>query len=88
MGEQVFRWYLETAVPLFVFGDKSMPEFNRWDICEAYFAFCQDYHEGQFSEKYARLCSNPWNPGPLWEGYDSLSENAKDIYDALVGQGQ
>ena len=60
--------------------------FNRWDIVEAHYAFCSEWHHGQFSELYARQCriSEYFKPGLLWRGYQSLSENGKEIYDQLA----
>lgn len=59
---------------------------DRWDIIEAHYAFCCDWHHGQFSELYARQCriSKYFEPGLLWRGYQSLSENGKEIYDQLA----
>ena len=60
--------------------------FDRWDIVEAHYWFCADYHEGQASEKYRRLCriSEYYTPGPCHKGYDSLSDNAQEIYHSLI----
>lgn len=60
---------------------------DRFDICEAYYLFFADYHEGQGSEKYRRLCqlTRPgfFSPSPLLN-LEGLNENARAIYDALV----
>ncbi len=58
---------------------------NRLNIIEAYYLFLSDYHEGQWSDKYRRLCrmNQYFKPGPLLK-YESLSDDAKEIYDALV----
>jgi hypothetical protein len=63
-----------------------MNEFNRFDIVEAHYAFCSDYHEGQWSDKYAKLCriSQYFKPSPLFRGYKSLNSNSKSIYRDLV----
>lgn len=60
--------------------------FDRFDIVSAHYAFCADYHEGQGSELYAKLCriGNYFSPSIVWKGYDSLSENWQIIYDNLV----
>ena len=60
--------------------------FDRFDIVSAHYAFCADYHEGQYSDLYAKLCriGNYFTPSMAWKGYDSLSENGKVIYDNLV----
>jgi len=64
--------------------------FDRFDIVEAYYAFFCDYHEGQYSDKYRRLCRilRYFKPSPLFQGYESLSENARCIYDDLVEKYQ
>lgn len=60
---------------------------ERFDIVEAHYAFYCDYHSGQFSYFYRRLChilnKLEFKPGPMFNGYRSLSENGKAIYDAL-----
>lgn len=62
-----------------------MFQFNRFDVCEAYYLFLSHYHEGQGSEKYQRLSHmlSYFTPSPLLK-YAGLSSNAKDIYDTLV----
>lgn len=59
---------------------------DRFDICEAYYLFFMEYHEGQWSTKYKRLCrmGRYFRPSPLMRDRDSLSEGAQEIYDALV----
>lgn len=58
---------------------------DRFDIVEAHYAFCCDYHSGQSSELYARLCriSRYFSPSPLFRGFASLTENGQEIYRAL-----
>ena len=55
--------------------------FDRFDIKEAHFLFWSEYHSGQFSDGYVRMCKALKNfkpaPGLCWE---TLSDNAKDIY--------
>lgn len=60
--------------------------FDRFDIVEAYYCFFVDYHEGMYSQKYRRLSRvlGYYKPSPLFKGYESLSDNAKAIYDNLV----
>ena len=64
--------------------------FDRFDIIQAYYAFYSDYHQGQSSYYYSRMCKilNYYTPSPLFNGYDSLSDNAKFIYDDLVYKNQ
>lgn len=61
---------------------------DRFDIVEAHYWFAVDYHGGQFSDLYERMCriSNYYRPGICHRGYDSLSENAQMIYDDLVSK--
>ncbi len=58
---------------------------DRFDIVEAHYAFLADYHEGQWSDKYARLCriGKYFRPSPLFRGFESLTENGKAIYQQL-----
>lgn len=60
--------------------------YDKFDIISAHYAFAVDFHGGQWTDLYAKLCSiqKYFNPGPLWKGYDSLTENGQAIYDALV----
>ena len=61
--------------------------FDRFDIVEAWFVFLSEYHEGQGSEKYARLSHilSYFNPSPnVMCG--NLTENAQAIYQNLVDQ--
>ena len=58
--------------------------FDRFDIVEAHYWFCTDYHEGQSSEKYERLCriSQYFTPGACSNG--PSTENAQEIYNELA----
>ena len=56
--------------------------FDRFDIVEAYYLFFVDYHEGQASEKYERLCKIQGYYSRV-ERYESLTENGREIYDRL-----
>ena len=60
--------------------------FDRFDIVEAHFAFYADNWSGQFCPFYIRQCRirDYFNPGPCFEGFESLSENGKAIYEQLV----
>jgi len=57
---------------------------NRFDIVEAHYLFCRDYHVGM-CDLYTRLCHirEYFRPAPSLE-YDTLSENGQVIYDGLV----
>ena len=59
--------------------------FDRFDICEAYYLFFTNYHDGQGSDFYYRLSRmlEYFKPSPLLR-YENLSENGQVIYDNLV----
>lgn len=59
--------------------------FDRCDIVTAYYLFFVHYHEGQWSEKYLRLCRilRYFTPSPLLK-YENLTENQLEIYNRLV----
>jgi hypothetical protein len=60
--------------------------FDRMDICEAWYLFAANYHEGQWSKTYQtfeRLDSLGFKPSPMLR-YESLSENGQAIYSNLV----
>lgn len=59
--------------------------FDRFDIAEAHYLFLCDYHEGQGSEKYRRLCRllGWFRPG-LAAQQGALTPNGQDIYDQLA----
>lgn len=65
--------------------------FDRFDILEAHYAFCDENHNGQTCPLYWRLCRIQnimdrfkYSPGAMgMRGYDRLSDNAKEIYDGL-----
>ena len=60
--------------------------FDRFDICKAHYLFLSEFHEGQFSKKYARLSRlfQYYTPNLNIAGAHNLSENARAIYDCLV----
>lgn len=62
---------------------------DRFDIVEAYFVYFMEYHEGQFSEKYARLSKmySYFKPAVNLSDRSNLSENGQYIYDNLVNGG-
>jgi len=69
---------------------KTPLHWDRWDIVTAHYAYCNDWHSGQNSPEYARLCRirRYFKPNPYWDGYASLSENGEAIYDELVAINQ
>jgi hypothetical protein len=57
--------------------------FDRFDIVSAHYLFWSEYHEGMGSEGYAKLSkisAMRFDPGVLFTGWKSLSDNAKEIY--------
>ena len=59
---------------------------NRYDICEAWYLFASDWHEGQFSDTYAifgRLDRLGFRPSPLLSTA-SLSPNGRLILAGLI----
>jgi len=62
-----------------------MPYFDRFDICEAYYLYFCDWHSGQWSKEYARLCKMQkyFKPSPLLRTIEDLTENGYEIYTAL-----
>jgi hypothetical protein len=63
--------------------------FDRFDICEAWFVYAMEYHEGKHSAIYAvfaQLSRIGFQPSPLLGSYDDLEENGQDIYDDLVAR--
>lgn len=62
--------------------------FDRFDIVQAHRMFYRDYHEGQYSDSYRKLCriDEYYQPSlsESWYNYEDLNDNAKYIYDALV----
>ena len=59
--------------------------FDRFDICEAWYCFLAEYHEGAMSKRYARLCKllTYFKPRPSLS-VESLNDNAREIYQNLV----
>lgn len=57
--------------------------FDRWDIVEAHYWFATHYHDGQFSDLYAKQCriSRYFRPSILSNG--PSTENACEIYNNL-----
>ncbi len=63
---------------------------DRFDIVEAYYSYYCDYHTGMWSDEYKRVCNilTYFKPSPMFNGYDSLSDNGKEIYNNLVRKFQ
>jgi hypothetical protein len=59
---------------------------NRFDICEAWYLFASEWHQGMWSAEYAifgRLHAIGFKPSPLLST-DSLSENGRCILASLI----
>lgn len=60
-------------------------QFDRFDICSAYWLYAYGYHCGQFSHWYSvlgRLHNMGFKPTAM--SYRELSENGKLIYTAIL----
>ena len=60
--------------------------FNRFDVCEAYYLFACEWHNGQWSPEYAifgRLDNFGFRPSPILSK-DSLTENGRVILAGLI----
>jgi hypothetical protein len=66
-------------------------EWNRFDICEAWFIYLSENHGGQWSPEYARLCklTRPgfFKPSPSLSR-ETLQENGKEILWNLENPGE
>lgn len=62
-------------------------KFDRFDIIEAYYLFGSLYHGGQFTKEYKYMgrCLNAGFKPPCNFRLESLSDNARMIFDNLVG---
>ena len=62
--------------------------FDRFDVCEAYYVFAMDYHDGVWSPVYGifgRLAKLQFQPSPMLRE-ESLSENGQRILADLVAK--
>lgn len=63
-----------------------MMEWDRFDICEAWYLYACEWHIGQESPEYAifgRLSKLGFQPSPLLDK-SNLSENGRDILASLI----
>ena len=62
------------------------PEFNRYDILTAYYAFGTLWHGGMHTKEYALLCRvlKVYQPSDSDCNPENLNSNARAIYDNLV----
>lgn len=64
-----------------------MAHFDRFDIVMAHYVFYAHFHEGQWSDKYRRLChiGEYFKPGAAGIDLDrEENENAREIYLSLL----
>ena len=66
-----------------------MPTWDRFDICEAFYAYAMQNHQGQFSRAYhifGRLERMRFEPrlSVREHGYAGLTDNGQEIYDRLL----
>ena len=71
-----------------------MPYYDRFDICEAHLAMEWDYNEGgilwERESNSRRVMSTDFqlsrmgfSPGAMFNGFESLTENGREIYREL-----
>jgi hypothetical protein len=71
-----------------------MPDFDKFDVCEAYYQLECDYNKGgwlherpsnqrRMESTDVQLHRMGFRVGAGWRGYESLSENGKEIYHLL-----
>jgi hypothetical protein len=63
--------------------------FDRFDICEAYYVYATNYHQGQYSKEYTifgRLHKLEFEPSLSIKEYGKkgLTENGEMIYSNLI----
>ena len=62
-------------------------QWDRFDICEAWFTFAMLYHGGQFTDEYmifGRLADMGFKARPSLSDERDLSANGRMIFDQLV----
>lgn len=60
---------------------------DRWDIVEGWYWFLTEYHGGQYSESYRRLCrlQEYYSPGHN-HGVRGLTGGAREVYEHNVAK--
>ena len=75
-------------------GNINVPDFDKFDVCEAHYQLEVDYNLGgwlherpsnqrRMEATHVQLHRMKFAVGAGWNGYESLSENGKDIYHML-----
>jgi len=75
-------------------GNTAMPYFDRFDVCEAHYQLEVDYNLGgwlnerpsnrkRMEATYVQLHRMGFRIGAGWQGYESLTENGREIYHIL-----
>lgn len=65
------------------------PFFNRFDVVEAWYLYCVEYHNGMGSPEYkalSRISRISFSPRDSLS-YETLTYNGKAIFDKLVEEG-
>ena len=60
--------------------------YDRFDIVQAYYFYFRDYHAGQTSKDFERLCKIKTYWKPNRHDLEHLSDNARLIYNQLIGE--
>jgi hypothetical protein len=62
------------------------PRHDRFAVCEAYYLYLSEYHEGQSSDKYRRLSRllGYFSPRPSLHGAEDLDLAGREVYARLV----
>lgn len=57
---------------------------DRYSIVEGHYWYFVDYHEGQWSDEYRRLCriQKYFKPSPLSSGPET--DGGREVYDNLI----
>ena len=66
-------------------------QWDRFDICEAWWLYASLNHGGQWSRLYAKLSQlvrMGFSPRVLLRSYSDLSVNGREIYDLLEARGK
>lgn len=63
--------------------------FDRFDIAEAHYVYAMHYHAGGDTKRrdFWRLSRMRFRPSPLLD-LDRLTENGREIYNALAERGE
>lgn len=62
--------------------------FDRWAIVAGHYYYANDYHSGQWSDLYKKLCriSKYFHPSPLWKSVEDAElaiPGTLEVYNTL-----